>query len=51
MITTRETIKVKANGITITARPNAWDNWYGYIGNKMVVLFMGDYNEQRDEAC
>jgi hypothetical protein len=50
MKTTSDTIKVRAHGVTITARPNAWGNWYGYIGCEYVALFLGDYNEQQDEA-
>lgn len=36
--------------MTIRVRPNAWGNWYGYIGREYVALFMGDYEEQQADA-
>lgn len=50
MRTTQDTLVIKVNGITVRVRPTAWGNWYGYIGSKEVQLFMGDYNEQQENA-
>jgi hypothetical protein len=49
-MTNTERYSVKAGGVTISIRANVWGNWYGYISGKYVNLFMGGYDEQREEA-
>lgn len=46
-----ERYSIKAGGRAVSIRANAYGNWYGYVSGQFSNLFMGSYDEQRDDAA